>query len=167
MRFFTIWTTLRLWDNLESEKLRLWELYNLKNFETFWKFTSWDAWRHSASLKFSKKNQTQCDTDAAVNMLNVMFFFPCQKKHFKKPLEMKGYWNGPYQPAGLKQPWRFTLFQRPALLWPHQHSPPWNANFNTHKAQNCEWYHKIIFIVRSNLINPNVLFWKPFYMQTL
>ena len=95
------------------------------------------------------------------------FFSRAKKKHFKKPLEMKGYWNCPYQPASLKQPWRFTLFQRPALLWPHQHLPPWNANFNTHKAQNCEWYHKIIFIVRSNLINPNVLFWKPFYMQTL
>ena len=40
LRFSTIWKTLRLWDSLQSEKSRLWELYNLKNFETMKHFES-------------------------------------------------------------------------------------------------------------------------------
>ena len=62
--------------------MRRWTFWNLK------KFTSWDAWRHSASLKFSKKNQTQCDTYAA--QLVATCYLKCEfLKHFKNHLEWK------------------------------------------------------------------------------
>ena len=74
-------------------------------------------------------------------------------------LAMPGFLRLLLRPPLPKTPWPFTLFQHPSLPWQPQHLPPWNVTavlihpekIDIHKAQNCKWYHDIIFLGRSLL----------------
>ena len=168
----------KLWDLKKPiiwrrrRNLRLWELYNFKNFETMKHFGIWKSlpleMPEGTLPPWSFKRKIKHNLMKVISSLNVNLWvlLLCQKKTLwserilERPLacdtinQQACKWSDNsqfHQPTCFNQvrrrtllrsdlqPWRFTwyqlsewfakltLYQRPALLWPPQHSPPWNA----------------------------------------